>query len=105
MASGSKGGRRAPSTGRGQRAGHGVAACAALLIVGACGQRPGAILEPGPDAPAWPAPPDEARIRYLGEFRTNQDLKPGRSFIQGRADPLRRDARDLDGRADGRVHG
>ena len=83
MASGSKGGRRAPSTGRGQRAGHGVAACAALLIVGACGQRPGAILEPGPDAPAWPAPPYEARIRYLGEFRTNQDLKPGRSFIQG----------------------
>lgn len=62
----------------------GVMGLAAMgLAAGGCSQRPGALLQPGPDAPRWPAAPDVARVRYLGELRTEADLKPGRSFLEG----------------------
>jgi DNA-binding beta-propeller fold protein YncE len=41
------------------------------------------LFEPAAAAPAWPTPPDPARIRYLGELRTNADLKPARGAFQG----------------------
>lgn len=47
-----------------------------MAILGGCGRPAGAILEPSPDAPVWPGPPDTARVRYLGQFQTDQDLKP-----------------------------
>lgn len=60
-----------------------VAAC-----VGGCGSAPGTILEAGPGAPSWPAPPDEPRIRYAGELSSADDLKPGRGAFQGLGDLL-----------------
>ena len=53
-----------------------------------CGSAPGPILTPGEQSPVWPPPPDEARIRYLGEFSTEEDLKPGRSGLQELGDAL-----------------
>jgi DNA-binding beta-propeller fold protein YncE len=50
-------------------------ACAALS---GCGRTAGVLLQPDPGAPVWPPPPDVPRIRYLGEFKTDRDLKPGR---------------------------
>lgn len=53
-----------------------------LLVLGGCGTRAGTILEPGADAPAWPAPPDQARLRYLGEIASDKDLKPSRGVFE-----------------------
>jgi len=44
------------------------------------------VLKPVFDEPsqiiAWPAPPQAARIRYVGELRTSDDLKPRRSGLE-----------------------
>ncbi len=50
------------------------------LLVGlcGCGRAAGVLFEPGPGAPFWPAAPERARIRYLGELRTDADLHAGR---------------------------
>lgn len=56
--------------------------CAALLALGCA--RPAAPLFPELDpALAWPPPPDEARIRYLGQISTSVDLGAGRSSWAG----------------------
>lgn len=34
---------------------------------------------------SWPAPPEPARIEYLGSLRTSADLKPPRKFLSGLA--------------------
>jgi DNA-binding beta-propeller fold protein YncE len=48
-----------------------------------CGSAPGEVFDSKGPVRVWPAPPDEARIRYVGELRTSADLKPGRSFGEG----------------------
>jgi DNA-binding beta-propeller fold protein YncE len=43
-----------------------------------CARPAGLIFESGPEAPVWPSPPDVPRVRYLGQLRTDQDLRPAR---------------------------
>ncbi len=58
-------------------------------LVGLTGcQAPGVIFEPQPADLRWPAPPEPARIRYVGQLETSADLKPGRSFGQGFVETL-----------------
>lgn len=57
-------------------------ALAAVLVAG-CGQPQGVIFEPLEEPLQWPPPPAQARIEYTGQLRTDRDLKPGRSFLQG----------------------
>jgi DNA-binding beta-propeller fold protein YncE len=52
---------------------------AALLLAG-CGQPAGEIFEPPEAALVWPAPPEPARVHYVGSLVTSEDLKPARSF-------------------------
>jgi sugar lactone lactonase YvrE len=49
---------------------------------GGCTRPAGEILVAPGDAPVWPSPPAPARIRYVGAFRTPDDLKPEKSFWQ-----------------------
>ena len=57
-----------------------LVALAALGSAG-CATKPGVIFPPLANAPAWPPPPDEARIRYVGELQTSIDLQPGVSGL------------------------
>lgn len=59
----------------------GVAA-AAIAALSSCATPAGRILEAGDAAPSWPAPPDPARLRFLGEISTDKDLKPARNFFE-----------------------
>ena len=54
---------------------------AGLLALG-CGHPPGVIFEPLARPVVFPAPPEPARIRYVGKLATNADLKPGVGFGQ-----------------------
>src|ERR1019366_6658036 len=47
----------------------------AVLVIGGCSHDAGVIFPLVKDAPVWPARPDAARIRYVGELRGNADLK------------------------------
>lgn len=50
-----------------------------LLLPCSCAQPNRALFsESGPEL-AWPAPPHQSRIRYVGELRTSDDLKPRRT--------------------------
>lgn len=53
----------------------------ALWLTG-CGTPAGMILQPGVEAPVWPAAPETPRIRYLGEIKTDRDLKPAKSGLE-----------------------
>jgi sugar lactone lactonase YvrE len=55
-----------------------TAAAATALLVGGCGRPAGVIFDPDNARYVWPAPPDQPRIRYLGDIETDQDLKPAR---------------------------
>ncbi len=59
-------------------------AAAALLgaTVAGCASKPGVLFDPANGAWRWPAPPDAARIRYIGQLASDHDLKPGRSMMQ-----------------------
>lgn len=63
----------------------GVGAVAAVAGAGlsGCGSAPGEVFDGKGPVRVWPSPPDEARIRYVGELKTSADLKPGRSFGKG----------------------
>ena len=51
------------------------------ITLGGCGQKPGVMFAP-PAAPlVWPGGGEPARIRYVGQLATNEDLKPGRSSL------------------------
>ncbi|HVT83232.1 MAG TPA: 6-bladed beta-propeller [Phycisphaerae bacterium] len=50
---------------------------AGLLAIGGCGVKPGVVFPHVANAPVWPPPPDQARITYVGQLLTDQDLKPG----------------------------
>jgi DNA-binding beta-propeller fold protein YncE len=45
-----------------------------------CGHPAGVIFEPMENAPRWPAPPEQARIEYVGSLTLETDLKPRVSF-------------------------
>ncbi len=55
-----------------------LGAVAALL---GCQTPAGMIFQAQPDDPIWPAPPEKARIRYVGAISSGQDLKPAKSFL------------------------
>lgn len=50
-----------------------------LLVIGGCAATPGPIFAPIEPPLAWPPPPAPARIRYLGQLTSAEDLRPVRS--------------------------
>jgi DNA-binding beta-propeller fold protein YncE len=64
-----------------------VAVAAAVGLAG-CGQ-PRGVLFPALDEPLrWPAPPELARVEYVGQLVTSEDLQPAKSFGQALAEGL-----------------
>jgi sugar lactone lactonase YvrE len=57
-----------------------VAAIACLIAVYGCATKPGVIFEPLKSPILWPAAPEPARIRYVGQLSGSADLKPGTQF-------------------------
>ena len=58
------------------------------MLLGACQQAPGPLFpEPEVDL-VWPDLPTPARIRYVGELSTSEDLSPGRGAFEGLSDLL-----------------
>jgi DNA-binding beta-propeller fold protein YncE len=54
-----------------------------LLLLSGCA-RPAGVIFPPPARPIlWPAPPERARVRYVGQLITEADLKPAVPFGQG----------------------
>jgi DNA-binding beta-propeller fold protein YncE len=51
-------------------------------VLGGCGQPKGVIFEPRPEPVRWPVPPEPARVGYVGQLVTSDDLKPAKSFGQ-----------------------
>ncbi|MHC4966861.1 MAG: 6-bladed beta-propeller, partial [Planctomycetota bacterium] len=58
-----------------------VIAVLAAALAG-CARPRGVIFEPLPQPVRWPAPPEPARIEYVGQLVTSDDLKPAKSFGQ-----------------------
>jgi DNA-binding beta-propeller fold protein YncE len=58
----------------------------AALVLGGCGGPAGPIFEPLAQPLVWPAPPDPARIRYVGQIETEADLRASRSLGQALGD-------------------
>jgi DNA-binding beta-propeller fold protein YncE len=46
------------------------------------------IFDPADTVHRWPTPPDEPRIAYIGQLRSDADLKPGRRGLQGLSETL-----------------
>lgn len=65
-----------------------LACAAAVLVAPGCGQPKGTLFEPLASPLSWPPPPEPARIDYVGELRTDKDLKPGQSFMAGLGETL-----------------
>lgn len=42
-----------------------------------CASAPGVVFEQSATVAAWPPPPDQPRLRYVGQIKTAGDLKPG----------------------------
>lgn len=60
-----------------------------LLLAGTgCGTAPGVVFEDSQTGAAWPSPPDEARVRYIGQLRSEGDLAAGRSGLEQLGDTL-----------------
>jgi DNA-binding beta-propeller fold protein YncE len=59
-----------------------------LLFLPACGTPPGVIFDPADTVHRWPPPPDQPRIAYIGQIRSDADLKPGRGGLQGLSETL-----------------
>ncbi|MDY7107325.1 MAG: SMP-30/gluconolactonase/LRE family protein [Planctomycetota bacterium] len=60
------------------------AAVAMLVLVAClfagCGQPKGVLFRPEAHGLVWPQPPAPARVEYIGQLATSDDLKPARSF-------------------------
>ncbi|MFT5424504.1 MAG: DNA-binding beta-propeller fold protein YncE [Phycisphaerales bacterium] len=65
-----------------------LAVASLVLGVPGCAQPKGVLFEPLDSPLSWPPPPEAARIDYVGELRTDKDLKPGRSFFAGMGESL-----------------
>jgi DNA-binding beta-propeller fold protein YncE len=61
---------------------------ALTLFLGGCGTPAGRIFDPAATVHRWPAPPDEARLAYVGQFRTEADLKPAKGAFKGLGEKL-----------------
>lgn len=66
---------------------------AAVGVVGAalfwgCSSRPGVLFEAADQQRVWPPPPDEPRVRYVGQLRSSEDLRAGRSGLKGLGDAI-----------------
>lgn len=57
-------------------------------LVSGCSTPPGVIFDTTGPTPTWPPPPDSPRIRYAGQLRADEDLRPGRSGIANIGDAL-----------------
>ncbi len=80
---------RAVPTRRGVGWCSGPAALALLAcLLSGCGQPRGTLFES--DAPRlfWPPPPETARIQYVGQLGTSEDLHPAKSFGEGLGEAL-----------------
>lgn len=72
----------------GGRQGRGSACSLALIAVLAaavptgCARPTGPVFPPLESPLRWPAPPDQARIEYVGALMTDRDLRPGRTFTR-----------------------
>ncbi len=51
-------------------------------LLAGCETKPGIIFPVLAEPLQWPAPPDEARITYVGQLATSADLKPGVSGLE-----------------------
>jgi sugar lactone lactonase YvrE len=58
-----------------------VVTCAAVGLAG-CAKPAGPVFPPLADGPAWPAAPEQPRVRYVGQLTQDADLKPARAFHQ-----------------------
>lgn len=56
--------------------------CAALLFYGGCASPQGELFDDGVGELVWPAPPEVARIRFVGAISTEDDLKKGVSWSE-----------------------
>jgi DNA-binding beta-propeller fold protein YncE len=65
----------------------GVLIVAAAWLAG-CSSQPGPIFTERAEPIEWPAAPEPARIRYVGELVTDADLRPVRSFGQSMGEML-----------------
>lgn len=57
-------------------------------LLSGCATPPGVVFESAIDAPSWPTPPDQPRIRYVGQLRTDEDLRAGRNGLQRLGDAI-----------------
>ncbi len=55
----------------------------ASLLASGCARDAGIIFPAMPSPIVWPGGDDPARIRYVGQLATSDDLKPGRSSLEG----------------------
>ena len=77
------------------RRGGGRYCCGALVVLlcssllpAACHQPLRPVFEPLDPVPAWPPPPVESRIRYVGQLRSSSDLKPRPQLFRALGDLL-----------------
>ena len=54
-----------------------------VIICSGCGQPAGEMFTPPAKAIVWPAPPETARIKYLGQISTEKDLQSAVSWSEG----------------------
>lgn len=57
-------------------------------VLGGCSSPRGVVFEPADRELRWPGAPDEARVAYVGQLRTNEDLKASKSFGKGLGEAL-----------------
>jgi DNA-binding beta-propeller fold protein YncE len=60
-----------------------ILAVVLLLVTGGCGSPHGEVFPALSEPLVWPAPPDKARIGYVGSLSTEEDLRPGKSGLDG----------------------
>ena len=53
------------------------------LAAAGCSRPAGVLFEPADPRYRWPAAPDDARVQYIGQLQSDQDLKPARSGGKG----------------------
>lgn len=82
---------RCPRPPRGRRALRRALSAGAVLLLGAslagCAKPQGVLFQRSDGRITWPPPPDAARIRYVGELKSSEDLRAARGPLQqlGRA--------------------
>lgn len=54
-------------------------ACTISVVLVACASKPGVVFDQSSGEHVWPPPPDAPRVRYVGQIRSANDLKPSRS--------------------------